>query len=97
MGFCLFRGCLYESTSTLKNRVYEISQELTLAYYFEPEVSHSMNQTAFRLAQAIHAAIDGFRADQVEAKECWIAFCGCKGANARLLHTSIASVALCLF
>ena len=68
-----YRAC-YESSLTMEDKVYEVSQQLMLAYYFEPDGTVEMNQTAYRLAHDIYAAVDENHAAMVAAEESWMAF-----------------------
>jgi hypothetical protein len=70
-----YRRC-QEASLTMEDKVYEVSQQLMLAYYFEPEGTVELNQTAYRLSHDIYAAIDAYRAVMVEAEESWMAFWG---------------------
>jgi hypothetical protein len=65
----------------LEDKVYEVSQQLMLAYYFEPEGTVEMNQTAYRLAHEIRFAIDEFRATIVAAEDSWMSFWGFPNAH----------------
>ncbi len=75
-----YRAC-YESSLTMEDKVYEVSQQLMLAYYFEPDGTVEMNQTAYRLAHDIYAAVDENHAAMVAAEESWMAFWGFPNAH----------------
>lgn len=83
-----YRTC-YESSLTMEDKVYEVSQQLMLAYYFEPEGTVEMNQTAYRLAHDIYAAVDEFRAAMVAAEESWMAFWGFPSSHGALKHPEL--------
>jgi hypothetical protein len=65
-----YRSC-FESLLSLTMVIFEVSQDLTLQYHFEPEISPLGNRRVFQAVRKMFVAIERSRSQEAQAEQAW--------------------------
>ena len=79
-----YRTC-FDNTIRFVDRVYDISKELFLLYYYQPQSSRTETSDGHRIALELQDAIDDWQAAAMEAEEEWLSLWGIQDSNISLI------------
>lgn len=65
-----YRSC-FENLLNLKTAIFDVSQELTLQYHFEPEARPLDNERVFQAVRKLRVALEQSRIREAQAEQMW--------------------------
>lgn len=65
-----YRSC-FKSLLSLTMVIFEVSQDLTLQYHFEPEISPLGNSRVFQAIRKLFVAVEQSRSQEAQAEQAW--------------------------